>query len=143
MDAAVAINGKDNAILWLFRCFLRQVSTQEEFIPPEYGQGTSGQRELPVRPERDVFHLGMWFWLVAWGHSAQTSNLFYRAVGCPLVAYNLPCHESHTDPIELPRLDPGIPTYFQEIVSACRQAGPRDRLPVWRLLEMFQEARVR
>lgn len=137
LDGAVAVDGGNNAILWRFRCFLRQVGTQEGFIPPEYRQAASEQRALPMRPDMDISHLVMWLWLVAGGCTLQTSNLFCRVIDYPLVAQDLPCYESYTDPVELPKLGLQIPGYFQEIVSCCRQADPKDRLPAWKLLEMF------
>jgi hypothetical protein len=108
-------------------------------MPPECRHLRSSKNELRkainVTPKIDMFQLGMLLWLIGKQRLHITSKYFCKLAGCNAQFANS-CNQKHSDPIGLPVLE-DVPQYYNDIIASCRNEGPSDRPPAWRLLEMF------
>ncbi|KAF2799354.1 hypothetical protein K505DRAFT_294860 [Melanomma pulvis-pyrius CBS 109.77] len=109
--------------------------------PPEHRplkhwpRSNNGANARAILPKWDIFHLGLLLWLLA-ENVPDRLHPFCRRKSCSTPP-DFCSDESHYDPVALPRLPDSVPSYFQDIIDACRAEEPSQRPPAWRLLEMF------
>jgi len=151
--SALRLNGDHEIVFNSFRNKLSRNETGNGYLPPEFRSGsvvgylgTPGVREhdsqelFDVTCSSDIFHLGMWLWLLAESQPISRSAYFCKKAGCQSCTWD--CAETHADPVSLPELGPDIPQYWKDIIAACREADPENRPPAWKILEMFPPERT-
>lgn len=73
----------------------------------------------------EVFQLGLLLWMLA-EHRTNTPGCFCPRSACTSRPRYM-CTLDHTDPIELPSCNAGIPSYFNEIIKQSRLSDPKER----------------
>ncbi|KAI9869310.1 MAG: hypothetical protein M1813_000099 [Trichoglossum hirsutum] len=115
-DCGFAIDAEDNAVLWeKFQTTFKVTDTQPARNPPEYRQLKSTGAQRVIRPETDIYQLGVLLWQIA-----TNKHPFSR----------LP-DEGRT------HMELHFPEYLVEVIAACRLENPNRRPPAWKLLEKF------
>lgn len=136
-SSSVCIDGLDQAVICYFRREFTYDTARGGIVPPEYrhlASSSSGTMEATV--QSDMYQLGLLIWMIASNHIYLGKIRFCSIAGCTKEA-GAKCKEPHADLIELPSLGKHYPQYIQDIISSCRAKDPNQRLPAWKLLEMF------
>lgn len=113
-----------------------------DYYPPEFQHleklsRTISEDECPALTSKtDIFHLGLLLWLLAENSSHMNTRPWCIRERCNVGA-DLCCDKSHSHSIVLPELPKSVPTYYREIVNACRAHDPNARPAARRLLECF------
>lgn len=74
---------------------------------------------------------------IATNRFSMARSDFCEAAGCTS-GVKVACDQAHADPVQLPTSGDDIPQYMQNVIAACR-ADVKDRLPAWKLLELFPD----
>ena len=137
LEYVVAIDADDNAVLYRhFRNSFRYNGVEPAILPPEYCRSTSTIGPITALPHTDIYQLGLLLWRIAADEMLLPCPGFCRYAGCTTKADTI-CAEPHVDPAQLPSPGEDIPQYLRDIIAACRAESPDERLPAWKLLEMF------
>jgi hypothetical protein len=131
----ILIDEADNAVL----CVFWGLSSRTGESPAEYYARCDVSESLADRQNSDVFGLGLWLWQVAGYTTLQGQKLLCMLNQCDSIDKDAACSQPHNCPVSLPPLNATARVFLDEVVSACRQTTPSDRIPAWRLLEMFPE----
>ncbi|KAI9704999.1 MAG: hypothetical protein M1836_006779 [Candelina mexicana] len=83
----------------------------------------------------DIFRLGLTLYQLA-EHVHTYYKIHCERAGCTTIPIHR-CIAEHCNPVNLPRCSPEVPSYFNDIIAACRCADPRKRLPAASLLKLF------
>ena len=112
------------------------------YYPPEFRHlgklsRTISEDECPTLTSKtDIYHLGVILWLLAENSPHMNTRPWCIRERCNEGA-GLCCDETHLDPTILPELPQSVPSYYREIVNACRAQDPNARPAARRLLERF------
>ena len=147
---AVYVDGHDNVV------FFRRLQPFTSYSPREFGVWPPehwGSRlpnghspSIPVQPADEIYHLGILLWRVYKSLPAGEAESELRRRACTeahsqaeaFARYHLGDYPGRQpEEIALPPLDDDAPRYLEDVIAACRTAKPEDRLPGWKLLEMF------
>ena len=137
-DCAVAVDGNDNAMLYIrFRTtFPNYSNISPGALPPENRQSALIADSITATPHSDIYQLGLLLWEIAANNTSPICSDFCEIAGCATKADTV-CTKPHADPVQLPSPGEHIPQYLREVIAACRAENPHERLPAWKLLKMF------
>ena len=134
----IAIDAEDKAVF--YRRFSTTFAPYQQHamaLPPEYHRMVSTMGSLPATPPSDLFQLGLIIWSLVAHKSELSRSDSYETTDCMLRKNDL-CKETHDNSVQPPPWAKDTPQYIVDIIAACRSVNPDERLPAWRLLEMFQ-----
>lgn len=147
---AVYVDGHDNVV------FFRRLQPSTSYNPREFGVwpperwGSSlpngHSPSVPVQPADEIYHLGILLWRVYKSLAiGEAKSQLLRQLCTDTYSqteafgsYHLRDYPGRQpEEIALPPLGDDAPQYLDDVIAACRTAKPEDRLPAWKLLEMF------
>jgi hypothetical protein len=138
----VLLDSDENVLLWHFKELFRIESVFDLYYPPEFmylqrwPESTAYEKCPRITPKVDIFHLGLWLWLLADTTGSRSRSPWCRRLCCGMA--DEPCRDpEHRDPVALPTLGGHVPKYFDDIIAACRAENPADRPAAHTLLKMF------
>jgi hypothetical protein len=114
----------DNAVLKDFFPRWKTTWQGDSFLLPEHGPMIASEAELCVRPSADIFHFGLWLWMVASYWTKHTNFRLQRSGGRNTALAPLPDE---------------IPGKFNDMVNACRRNDPHQRPAARELLDQLAE----
>ncbi|KAL9630872.1 MAG: hypothetical protein Q9164_006199, partial [Protoblastenia rupestris] len=124
----IGVRADGMAILTDFRASQRHMPNNRGLLAPELRTASHVHCKPPVKvmtSRTDVFQLGRILWLLI-EHKANIFGYLCALSGCTSHPRYM-CTADHTNPVDLPARRAGIPTYFTDIIKACRSLNPRDR----------------
>lgn len=127
----IGVRADGKAILTDFRASQRHNPNSRGLLAPELRNSSS---EKPMTFRTDFFQLGRILWLLT-EHKANIFGLLCALSGCTSYPRHS-CTAEHTNPVELPSCRAGIPSYFADIIKACRTPNPRERPTAHQLLKI-------
>ncbi len=131
-----SIDNKQNAILRIIGN-LRWKNVRG-LVPPEI-RCAAAPREMLIDRQATfhtgIFQLGLALYMLA-EHATTHDRIHCKKANCGIFpTYN--CTAEHSNPVTLPRCGPEVPSYFSDIISACRCVDPQKRLSAASLLKLF------
>ncbi|KAI0101440.1 hypothetical protein F4776DRAFT_499381 [Hypoxylon sp. NC0597] len=135
-NCSIYIDGWDNAVLWYLQRQFAYDSSRTGVVPPEQRHLASTSGFMDASIQSDIYQLGLALWMIVRNEFYFSRSRFCSMAGCTTMA-GVQCTELHADPVQLPSPGQHCPDYIQQIISNCRAENPENRLPAWKLLEMF------
>ena len=139
VNIPILLDRSNNVHIWMFyqkfhirlnRCF-----------PPEFRgfrdvDPNARDEQSPDRTSKsDIFQLGLLLWVLAEGSPWMNENALCIRETCNDRG---PCEDaSHMSETSLPPLAESIPSYYKQIINACRADCPNDRPAARTILAMF------
>ena len=125
-DFGVRADG--TAVLTGLRTSQRHFENKRGLMAPELGdayQANTNTLGNMVTFRTEIFQLGHMLWMLA-EHKNNTVGYFCSKSGCTYRPHYM-CTADHTNPIELPTCNAGIPSWFSDIINQCRLPNPKMR----------------
>lgn len=135
---AVAIDGHDNVVF--FNRFQRFTSYNAGDVgqqPPECWELVPEGCSTPVKPQDELYHLGLLLWRVYANLSMGQAKvkLYEQLAGGK--TWTSAYQGRQEEEIKLPPLDEQAPKYLRDVINVCRAESPEKRLRAKDLLAMF------
>ena len=118
----IGLDFNDNVSLFQFRAVHLMPERYPAAIPPECRTTAAKLGFYPARPQTDLYQLGIYLWnIMTWSIT--------KPDGVALSA--------EIDLKAAEQIGDVLPEYLVNIITVCQREDPRQRLPAWKLLELF------